>query len=567
MASIASLAKPYRTHLVAWLTLSMAISVALAIPNWLLNTLLTRALPSANLRTWTELLILSCLARVAAIVLSATETWISARVSTGITRDIQLKLMSRAARMDATLATEFQEGVLTVRVVDGAEHVDRFLTTGLDLGGQVLLVTVIAGFLIHLSGWLGLLALLPVVPAVAVSAGLYGTVHRWWHRTWISGMQLRRTFSDYVVHQLTFQFFESPDRTEQRLFAAVRRAYSANLSTAIKAPLSYGLLSGITLSTTTVLWFVGTRRVMTHRIDLPTLVVFMAFAGQLYAPITTLGVTLRQLVKSLTSARDLFALERAMTDPATPHSTPHTLTGCAPHNPVLQCRDLSFAYSKRRPVLHNVTIEVPRGEVLGVIGATGAGKTTLGYLLAGIYTPLAGTVEVSGYPLADVRGELRPNMIGYVSQEAELIRGTVRDNISLGMDHPTPAAIVEAAQVAEAHAFICELPDGYDTDLGANGLTLSGGQRQRIALARALLRRPPVMVMDEATSGLDFETEAAVLNNLRGLSPATALIVITHRTNVFRPEDRVLVLAAGEIRTIGPYDDVRNKEPSLFGDI
>ena len=222
----------------------------------------------------------------------------------------------------------------------------------------------------------------------------------------------------------------------------------------------------------------------------------------------------------------------------------------------LSLRDVCFTYPGRQPLLQGLNLEVAAGETIGVVGSTGSGKSTLVKLLLRFHDPQSGLLQLDGIDLqelelADLRGA-----IGLVSQEPFLFHGTVAENITYGSFTASPAAIARAASLAEAAGFIEALPQGYDTLVGERGIRLSGGQRQRIALARAILKDPPVLVLDEATASVDNETEAAIQRSLDLITAGRTTLVIAHRLSTVRHAHRIVVLENGGIVEQGSHDEL-----------
>jgi ATP-binding cassette subfamily B protein len=219
--------------------------------------------------------------------------------------------------------------------------------------------------------------------------------------------------------------------------------------------------------------------------------------------------------------------------------------------------NVSFEYSSHNmPVIHNLTLHVPAGETIALVGATGSGKTTLVKLLLRFYDIQSGVIRLDGLNIRDLRLVDLRGAIGFVSQDVFLFHGTVRENIAYGSFEATLDQIVDAAKIAEAHEFITELPQGYETVVGERGQKLSGGQRQRLSIARAVLKDPPVLVLDEATSSVDNETEAAIQRSMERIIVGRTTIVIAHRLSTVRNADRIFVLERGVLREHGRHEDL-----------
>ena len=280
---------------------------------------------------------------------------------------------------------------------------------------------------------------------------------------------------------------------------------------------------------------------------------FLVFITQrLLWPLTSLGRTLDDYQRAMASTQRVLDLLD------TPIAIPggHQRLPIAGVRGALSFRGLHFAYPGREPLLQGFNLEVPAGSTLGIVGATGSGKSTLVKLLLRLYALQGGEILLDGQPiqaleLADLR-----RAIGLVSQEVFLFHGTVADNIAYGSFEAPRAAIERAAALAEAAGFIEALPHGYDTVVGERGQRLSGGQRQRIALARAILKNPPVLILDEATAAVDNETEAAIQHSLEMITADRTTLVIAHRLSTVRHADRIVVLEQGRIIESGTHEQL-----------
>jgi subfamily B ATP-binding cassette protein MsbA len=217
---------------------------------------------------------------------------------------------------------------------------------------------------------------------------------------------------------------------------------------------------------------------------------------------------------------------------------------------------VSFAYQPDRPVLHDVDFTVRRGEVVALVGTSGAGKSTTLDLLARFHDPVQGRVTLDGTDLRQASLASLRAQLGVVSQETILFHDTVRANIAYGLEHPAPALVEQAARAAHAHDFVSRMPQGYDTIIGDRGVLLSGGERQRIAIARALLRNPPILLLDEATSALDTESERLVQDALEQLMRDRTVLVIAHRLSTVQHADRILVFESGRVVQQGRHDEL-----------
>lgn len=280
---------------------------------------------------------------------------------------------------------------------------------------------------------------------------------------------------------------------------------------------------------------------------------FLVFITQrLLWPLTTLGKTLDDYQRAMASTnRVLDLLDTPIAIPSGDRPLP-----LAAVRGELRFEDVGFAYPDRPALLEGFDLVVPAGSTLGIVGATGSGKSTIVKLLLRLYEINTGRIFLDGIPIDTLRLDDLRRAIGLVSQEVFLFHGSVAANIAYGNFEASRAAVENAARLAEADGFIAELPNGYDTIVGERGQRLSGGQRQRLALARAILKDPPVLILDEATAAVDNETEAAIQRSLDLITAQRTTVVIAHRLSTVRRADRIVVMQNGRIVETGRHDDL-----------
>jgi ATP-binding cassette subfamily B protein len=284
---------------------------------------------------------------------------------------------------------------------------------------------------------------------------------------------------------------------------------------------------------------------------------FLVFITQrLLWPLTTLGRTLDDYQRAMASTdRVLDLLATPLAIPSGDRPLPlATVRGG------LEFKAVSFGYAGRDSLLRGFDLAIPAGHTIGIVGATGSGKSTLVKLVLRLYEVDQGEILLDGVPIRSLNLDHLRRAIGLVSQEVYLFHGSVAENIAYGSFAATPAAIARAAELAEAAGFIAALPHGYDTVVGERGQRLSGGQRQRIALARAILKDPPVLILDEATAAVDNDTEAAIQRSLELITAERTTLVIAHRLSTVRHADRIVVMEGGRIVESGHHDDLLRRD-------
>lgn len=339
--------------------------------------------------------------------------------------------------------------------------------------------------------------------------------------------------------------------SEDRLQAGLRRVdVSARLPAAVDTVAQIG---------TAVVLFVGALRVVNEQMTLGLLLVFLAYLRQVLDPMRALAKLTSTISRGAASAErveEVLRVEAAVQD--RPSSRPHRA-----ERGEVELRAVTFGYQTGRPILHDVSLRALPGQTVALAGPTGAGKSTIAGLLPRLYDPDEGQVLLDGRDLRDYTVDSLRQNIALVLQETVLLTGTIRDNIAFGNPDATEEQLHAAAEAAYVDEFVRHLPDGYDTTVSERGTTLSGGQRQRIAIARALVKDAPVVVLDEPTTGLDPLSEQYVLRGLRKLTTGRTVIVIAHRLSTLRNADRIYVIERGRVSDAGTYTELTSR-PGTF---
>ena len=315
------------------------------------------------------------------------------------------------------------------------------------------------------------------------------------------------------------------------------------------------IVDGVLAAGTALLVWIGASRVLEGRLTLGELTIFLAYLAKVYAPVQAVSHNLRELVSSRAGLDRVFQVLDVRPDiQDAPGAKPLPVA-----RGEIRLENVSYGYEPGRPVLRDVSLLIPPGQKVALVGRTGAGKSTLASLVLRFFDPQQGRVAIDGHDLREVTLQSLRRQVSLMLQEPILFRGSVTDNIRFARPEATLEDVKDAARLAEAEPFILEMPGGYDALLGLDGQTLSGGQRQRLSLARALLRRAPIVILDEPTSALDVATEAAVWGNVEALLRGRSAIIIAHRLSTARMADVIVVMEAGRIVEQGSHEELLAK--------
>jgi ABC-type multidrug transport system fused ATPase/permease subunit len=346
--------------------------------------------------------------------------------------------------------------------------------------------------------------------------------------------------------------FGRQELEEAHLLEASQAAVQAALrARRVKSLLSPVVAVTVSICTAFVLWR-GAALVLASAMTIGALTVFLAYLSKFFKPVQDLAKmagTIAQAGVGVERVRAILDIDMSIPERADARE-PGRLAGA------IRFDRVSFAYEAKRTVLKGVDFSIAAGQFVGLVGGTGSGKSTVVSLIPRFYDAGEGRVLIDGVDVRDYKLQGLRDQIGFVLQDTVLFRGTVRSNIAYGRPGASEREIIEAARLANAHDFIREMPDGYDTQVGERGLTLSGGERQRIGIARTIIRDAPILILDEPTASLDAESERVVIEALERLMKGRTVITIAHRLSTIRDADIILVLKDGLVKEQGTHDQL-----------
>lgn len=553
-----SLIAPYMHWMIAILVVT-AVAVGLSLlPPKLIKFLVDDVLVTRQHVEWLKWLVL---ALIAADLLRAQLNMVIGTLSTSVGTLITFSLRNRMFRKLQELSIDYYDknsvGMLMTRFSSDVEMLHGFVS---QIGNGFLInILLFAGIGVMLFSINTVLAFYVMIPIPFVVFGTWFFWHRIYpryYKLWdsqtkmssflngvLSGIRLVRAFAQEEKEVKRFEKRSTDLRDANR---------GVNLSVSAFNPMMTFLFSLGGL----IVWYAGGKRVLAGYLSLGELMAFLSYIGMFYAPLSSITLLSSWFSGFTTATHRIFEIldtEPTLRPPANPIRI-ETVRGD------IEFRNVTFGYEPYFPVLKNVSFKISAGEMVGIVGKSGSGKTTIINLVCRFYDPQQGVVMLDGHDVKNLaRDDIHRN-IGLVLQEPFLFRGTISENISYGNPFATQKEIMAAAKAAYAHDFIMQMPTGYDFLLGERGSGLSGGERQRIGIARALLCNPRVLILDEATSSVDTESEMEIQEALAVLTKGRTTIAIAHRLSTLRGANRIYVVDAGRIVEYGNHNELMEKK-------
>lgn len=470
-----------------------------------------------------------------------------------IQHSLRLNAYGHLQELELAYFEERSTGGLMSILNDDINQLERFLDFGANEVLQVLTtVIVIGGAFFYLAPSVAWLAMLPMPfilwGSIAFQKRLAPRYAEVRERVGLLNGQLANNLSGIT----TIKSFVTEAYERDRI-SAESAAYRFSNRRAIALSAAFvPLIRFIILFGFTATLLIGGMEAVAGRLSVGSYSVLVFLTQRLLWPLTRLGETLDQYQRAMASTNRVMDL---LDTPIAIHPGHRSL----PVNSVrgaIELQHITFAYNQRSPVITDLSLRIPAGQTIAIVGSTGSGKSTLVKLLLRLYEIQSGLITLDDFDIREINLKDLRRAIGLVSQDVFLFHGSVRDNIIYGTPHASSDEIISAAKVAEAHEFILQLPQGYDTIVGERGQKLSGGQRQRLAIARAILKDPPILILDEATSAVDNETEAAIQKSLERITQNRTTIAIAHRLSTVRNADCIYVMEYGRLIEKGRHEEL-----------
>ena len=528
---------------------------------YLIKPIIDEALPGdGNLPFWATAILVAYFAKGLGAYFSA---FLMTDIGQRVVRDLRNQLFRHTLDQSADFFSQRTTGQLMSRVTNDVSQVQQAVSE--TIGDLLRESLALLGYAVLLFYWDFGLALVCVTGAPLVVYPLVRLGQRVRRTSRRSQEELERlshiTAEAFSGHRIV-KAFGAEAHEARRFSTASDRLYRTNLkitSTVAVLPPLMEFLGG--LAVVALIWY-GSRRISSGEMTQGNFLAFIFAAFMMYTPIKKLSRVNTNLQQAIAAAERIFEMLDT-------HSEVRERADAKPLPPMrhsVEFRNVGFAYKDAAgsPILKDVSFRVSAGEVIAIVGLSGAGKTTLVNLIPRFYDATGGAILVDGLDIRDVTLQSLRSQVGIVTQETVLFDDTIANNIAYGSPGASRQEMEAAARAAHAHEFISELPNGYETDIGERGQRLSGGERQRLAIARALLKNSPILILDEATSSLDAESEQLVQDALANLMRNRTAFVIAHRLSTVRRADKIVALERGRVAEIGRHEELLSRSGGVY---
>ena len=554
----------HRAVLLALVSMVM-MALGLLVP-WLQKPVVDRVLsPSggaaAPMADRLRLLLLIVLAMAAAefiiTSLGVLQAWLSSFVGNRITHDIRCQLYRHLQHLSLRFYDKRELGSVISRVNQDTGSLQGFLVWGSQDLGMNLLRLVGIGVVMFAMNWrLALFVFVPAPVVILVSRVFWRRIRYQFRRMFHRWARLNAILSETLNGLRVVKVFAQEPREINRFDSRSDNLATTGVTVERTAAVFFSGVHLLIASGVLIVWYVGARHVLGKMMTLGDLLVYITYVRMFYDPLRWMSRLLNFCSRSLTAAERIFEV---LDNPPEVAEAADALAMPKIEGKV-EFKGVEFGYDAHRPVLKSIAFDAKPGEMIGLVGHSGAGKTTTINLLCRFYDANEGEIFIDGVPIRNIRLDDLRSQLGVVPQDTFLFSGTIAENIAYAKPGAGREEIVRAAKAGHAHDFILRKPDGYETVLGEKGAGLSAGERQRLAIARAVLHNPRILILDEATSQLDVETEKQIQEAIERLVEGRTTFAIAHRLATLRNADRLIVLKNGEITEMGTHDELMAKD-------
>lgn len=555
-------AKMHVTPLVVTVvSMILLVGVQLLAP-WIIKTMVgtitAQGVGMEAMNTITRLALLALIVYLARAGLTFVRSYMAHVAGWYVVADTRRHIYEHLQRLSLRFYEDKQTGELMSRTVNDTRLFEQLIAHAIpDVTVNVLSLIGISAVLVSLNWQLMLLSLIPVPLIVVAMRGVSKYVRPAFRERQNDLGELNAALSDNLSGIREIKAFTREEAEAAHVGKHIDR-YRDSMLKALRLMATFRPFVGFVSSLGTVgLIYFGGRLALRQMLSLEDLVAFFLYLSQFYEPVRALSGAWEGIQEALAGAERVAELLDETPDVA---ERPDAIELKGRAEGAIAFRDVGFRYERGDWVLENVDLDIAPGTAVALVGPTGVGKTTMAGLIPRFYDVVEGAITLDGHDIRDLTLRSLREQISIVRQEVFLFHGTARENILFGRAGATEEEMVDAALIANAHEFITQLPDGYETLIGERGVKLSGGQRQRLAIARAILKDSPVLILDEATSSVDAETEALIQQALERLMVGRTTIVIAHRLSTIRSADVICVLEGSEIVETGTHEELMSHD-------
>ena len=544
---------PYKSVVALSVLLLLLVSASELVGPYLVKIGIDKHISKGNARGLPLLAALYILSLLIAFLLRYWQVYLMNKTGQQVMADLRMEIFSHLQRLSISFFDKNPVGRLLTRVTNDVEVLNDLVTSGVvAIFGDIFTLIGIAVVLLAMNLRLAIV-IFAIVPFIFIATMIFRTNAR------IAYSMVRARIARlnaFLQETLSGMRIVQAFAREQRSMAQLDRLNASHLEAYLKSVYYHSIFFPVmellgAVAIALIIWY-GGGRALQGTLTIGALVAFLQYTQRFFRPITDLSEKYNTMQAAMASAERIFNLldtKPQIEDAASPIHVGRV-------KGEVEFANVTFSYDRGEEVLNNVSFRVEEGETLAIVGATGAGKTTLMSLLSRFYELQEGSIKIDGVDIREIpERELRDN-IAIVPQDVFLFSATIESNLSLGRAGLTREQIAEAARKVQADEFISRLPHGYDEEVGERGVSLSAGQRQLISFARALLHGPRILILDEATSSVDPETEYKIREALRSLLSGRTSIVVAHRLSTIRSADRIIVLHKGSIKEEGTHEEL-----------
>lgn len=518
-----------------------------------LSRILISLAPPGSVKLLLIIVLTMLLVNLLTSILSTARMYLVSWLGQKIIVDLREEVYSHLQGLSLSFYNKESTGQIMSRVTSDVDRLQHFLSEDIQrLAQDIFTLFFIVAILFNLSWKLAVLVILPAPFLVILTLYFRNRLRRIYRTLWKKYASINTILADTIPGIRVVKAFAQEDREIARFKQRSRSVFAEELNSLKVRTVYNPSMEFLTFLGTIFIWWFGGRQVIMGELSIGTLMAFTGYMWRFYMPVQELCHMNHRFQRTATSADRVFEVLDNQPDIA---DRPDAYELGEIEGEV-EFRNVSFRYEQGETVLKDISFKVRPGEIIGLVGHSGAGKTTLVNLICRFYDPDEGTIYIDGHDIKDVSLRSLRSQIGVVLQEPFLFSGTIAENIAYGRPDATIDEIIAAAKAANAHDFIMEFPDAYETHVGERGVRLSGGEKQRISIARALLKDPRILILDEATSSVDTETELEIQQALERLVKNRTTFAIAHRLSTLRNADRLFVLEDGEIVETGSHEEL-----------